>query len=39
MHLEFCHPDYHTPIITSRIQEIRECPQDEKEPALAHRYD
>jgi hypothetical protein len=26
MHLEFCHPDYRTPIITSRIQEIRECP-------------
>jgi len=25
MHLEFCHPDYRTPIITSRIQEIREC--------------
>jgi len=24
MHLEFCHPDYHTPIVTSRIQEIRE---------------
>jgi hypothetical protein len=27
MHLEFCHPEYNTPIITSRIQEIRECPQ------------
>jgi len=25
MHLEFCHPDYRTPIVTSRIQEIREC--------------
>jgi hypothetical protein len=25
MHLEFCHPEYSTPIITSRIQEIREC--------------
>ena len=24
MHLEFCHPDYHTPIVTSRIQEIWE---------------
>lgn len=24
MHLEFCHPDYRTPIVTSRIQEIRE---------------
>jgi hypothetical protein len=27
MHLEFCHPDYHTPIITSRIEEIREQQQ------------
>jgi len=26
MHLEFCHPEYRTPIVTSRIQEIRECP-------------
>jgi hypothetical protein len=28
MHLEFCHPSYRTPIITSRIREIREigCP-------------
>jgi hypothetical protein len=26
MHLEFSHPEYHTPIITSPIQEIRECP-------------
>lgn len=25
MHLEFHHPEYHTPIITSAIQEIREC--------------
>ena len=24
MHLEFCHPEYQTPIVTSRIQEIRE---------------
>lgn len=33
MHLEFCHPDYRTPIITSRIQEIREQPlQDTKDP-------
>jgi hypothetical protein len=24
MHLEFCHPEYRTPIITSRIQEVRE---------------
>lgn len=27
MHLEFSHPDYRTPIVTSRIKEIRECPQ------------
>ena len=27
MRLEFCHPDYRTPIITSSIVEIRECPQ------------
>lgn len=26
MHLEFSHPEYRTPIITSPIQEIRECP-------------
>lgn len=25
MHLEFCHPEYQTPIVTSPIQEIREC--------------
>jgi len=25
MHLEFCHPEYQTPIITSRVKEIREC--------------
>jgi len=25
MHLEFHHPEYRTPIITSAIQEIREC--------------
>ncbi|MBV8051443.1 MAG: hypothetical protein JOZ80_09655 [Acidobacteriaceae bacterium] len=30
MHLEFCHPDYRTPIITSRIQEIREQSSDER---------
>ena len=28
MHLEFCHPSYRTPIITSRIQDIQECPQE-----------
>ena len=27
MHLEFCHPEYHTPIVTSRIQEVRESSQ------------
>lgn len=27
MHLEFSHPQYRTPIITSRIQEIRESAQ------------
>jgi len=27
MHLEFCHPEYRAPIITSRIEEIRECPR------------
>lgn len=26
MRLEFYHPDYRTPIVTSAIQEIRECP-------------
>jgi hypothetical protein len=25
MRLEFCHPEYCTPIVTSRVQEIREC--------------
>jgi hypothetical protein len=25
MHLEFCHPEYRTPIVTSRIQNVREC--------------
>lgn len=25
MHLEFRHPEYRTPIVTSRIQEVREC--------------
>jgi hypothetical protein len=27
MHLEFHHPDYDAPIVTSPIREIRECPQ------------
>jgi hypothetical protein len=26
MHLEFTHPEYRTPIITSRIREIKETP-------------
>ena len=25
MRLEFCHPEYQTPIVTSLIKEIREC--------------
>ena len=25
MRLEFCHPEYSTPIVTSRVQEIRAC--------------
>jgi hypothetical protein len=27
MHLEFCHPAYESPIVTSRIEEVREHPQ------------
>jgi hypothetical protein len=27
MRLEFQHPDYNTPIVTSPIQDIEECPQ------------
>src|SRR5438034_271531 len=30
MHLEFKHPEYDTPIITSRILEIRECVRDSR---------
>jgi len=26
MHLEFSHPAYGTPITTSRIKDVRECP-------------
>lgn len=33
MHLEFCHPDYRTPIVTSRIEEIRE----QQQPASAEQ--
>ncbi len=25
MHLEFCHPEYSNPIVTSRVEQIREC--------------
>ena len=31
MHLEFRHPSYRTPIVTSRILEIRQCEQDAPE--------
>jgi hypothetical protein len=36
MHLEFHHPSYRMPIITSQIQEIREChqPMEVAAPAL-----
>ena len=27
MHLEFCHPEYRMPIVTSPIKDIRECPR------------
>jgi hypothetical protein len=29
MHLEFRHPSYRTPIVTSRILEIRQCEPSE----------
>jgi hypothetical protein len=35
MYLEFHHPDYRTPILTSSIQEIRECPQPGSSPVAA----
>jgi hypothetical protein len=34
MHLEFKHPEYDAPIITSRILEIRECDRDLRNPAF-----
>src|ERR1700751_1659136 len=37
MHLEFCHPDYRTPIITSRIQQIRELPLHVRKDDLAEK--
>jgi hypothetical protein len=40
MHLEFHHPEYSTPIITSCIQEIRDCPQlADTSTELAHQSD
>ena len=33
MQLEFYHPDYRTPIVTSLIQEIEECPSIAEYPA------
>jgi hypothetical protein len=42
MHLEFCHPEYSTPIVTSRVQEIRECAESSPvldqtaQPMVAH---
>lgn len=38
MRLEFRHPEYRTPIITSSIQEIRECPAPAAEPAIPATY-
>jgi hypothetical protein len=35
MHLEFHHPEYKTPIVTSPIQEIRECLQPTRLPVSA----
>jgi len=35
MHLEFRHPSYRTPIVTSRILEIRQCEQSAPETAPA----
>jgi hypothetical protein len=33
MHLEFKHPEYRTPIITSRIREIKETPHSTRSAA------
>jgi hypothetical protein len=35
MHLEFRHPEYPLPIVTSRIQEIRECARSRQPHAAA----
>ena len=41
MHLEFCHPAYKTPIVTSAIKDIRECPRSSPaqltQSKLAHK--
>jgi hypothetical protein len=34
MHLEFRHPDYPLPIVTSRIEDMRELDADEQPPML-----
>jgi hypothetical protein len=38
MHLEFCHPAYQTPIVTSTVQEIRE-PQLAGPPLFSEAWD
>lgn len=38
MRLEFRHPEYRTPIITSSIQEIRECPPSAVDRASTAAY-
>src|SRR5579872_6636933 len=37
MHLEFCHPEYRTPIVTSRIQEVRERVEPNPAPSMLVR--
>jgi hypothetical protein len=36
MHLEFRHPEYRTPIVTSPIREIRECARLSQPEIAAH---
>lgn len=38
MHLEFSHPEYRTPIVTSRIKEIRECARPSHSEVSAVAY-
>ena len=38
MHLEFRHPQYQTPIVTSRIKEIRECTVMSQAQVMALAY-